>query len=44
MIVGRDLHLKGYEGESVNLFIYPIMEINDKPSSAYTKTFIYKNL
>jgi len=44
MIVGRDFILKGYEIETVNLFIYPIMEINDKQSFSYVKNFTYKNL
>ena len=44
MMVGRDFELKGYELDIVNLFIYPIMEINDKESSNYKKNFTYKNL
>ncbi len=44
MMVGRDFKLKGYELGFVNLFIYPIMEINDKASYQYKKNFTYKNL
>jgi len=44
MMVGRDFKLKGYELDFVNLFIYPIMEINDKLSYQYKKNFTYKNL
>jgi len=44
MMIGRDFILKGYESEVANIFIYPIMEISDKKSSAFTKSFSYKNL
>ena len=44
MMVGRDFILKGYEPQIVNLFIYPIIEVNDKQSFAYTKIFTYKDL
>ena len=44
MMIGRDFILKGYESETTNLFIYPIMEVSDKQSSAYTMGFSYKNL
>jgi len=44
MMLGRDFILKGYESEIANLFIYPIMEVNDKKSSAFTKSFSYNNL
>ena len=44
MIIGRDFILENYEEKTTNLFIFPIMEINDKKSSAFTKSFIYKNL
>ena len=44
MILGRDFILKGYESEIANLFIYPLMEVNDKKSSAFSKSFSYKNL
>ena len=43
-IVGRDIILEGYELESTNLFIYPIMEINDQTSSAFSKSFRYKDI
>lgn len=44
MMKGRDFILEGYNGGKVNLFIYPILEINDKESSVFLKTFNYKNL
>ena len=44
MMLGRDFILKGYESEIANLFIYPLMEVNDKKSSAFSKSFSYKNL
>ena len=44
MMVGRDFIIKGYEPEITNLFIYPLMEINDEQSSSYTKAFSYRNL
>ncbi len=43
MMVGRDFNLDGYEQNPVNLFIYPLLEINDKESNSFTKTFFYKN-
>ena len=44
MILGRDIKLEGYEMETTNLFIYPIMEINDQTSSAFSKSFKYKEI
>jgi len=44
IMVGRDFILKGYELETTNLFIYPIMEVNDKNSSAFNHSFSYKSL
>ena len=44
MVIGRDFILKGYDPGTTNLFIYPIMEVSDKKSSAFTKSFGYKNL
>ena len=44
MMIGRDFILKGYEPETTNLFIYPLIEVNNKTSSAFTKSFSYKNL
>ena len=44
MTVGRDFLLKGYDNGLINLFVYPIMEINDMPSSEYKKNFAYKNI
>ena len=43
MIVGRDFKLEGYEDNPVNLFIYPLLEINDKESDVSKKFFTYKN-
>ena len=43
MMIGRDFVLDNYDHGVVNLFIYPILEVNDKISTAYTKQFIYKN-
>ena len=44
MMIGRDFELEGYEGGIINLFIYPLLEINDKKSSKFSKKFSYKNL
>ncbi len=44
MMVGRDFKLKGNELDFVNLFIYPIMEINDNESFSFKKNFTFKNL
>jgi hypothetical protein len=44
MILGRDIKLEGYEMETTNLFIYPIMEINDQTSFAFSKSFQYKEI
>ena len=44
MMVGRDFKLKGCESETINFFIYPILEVNDEESSLFSKSFTYKNL
>ncbi|MBT5955137.1 MAG: transglutaminase domain-containing protein [Candidatus Marinimicrobia bacterium] len=44
MMVGRDFILEGYGEETVNLFIYPLLEIDDVPSTLFTKHFSYKNI
>ena len=44
MMVGRDFILEGYGEETVNLFIYPLLEIDDVPSTSFTKYFTYKNI
>ena len=44
MMMGRDFELKGYEGGLINLFIYPILEVGDKQSKTFTKSFSFKNL
>jgi len=43
MVVGRDLILKGYELGIANLFIYPLLEVDDVQSTAFTKKLSYKN-
>ena len=44
MMIGRDIILKGYEPGIANLFIYPIMEVNDEKSLAFSKYFLYTDL
>ena len=44
MMIGRDFVLSGYESGVINFFIYPIIEVNDEESTAFTKNFSYKNL
>ena len=44
MMLGRDFILKGYDQGIINLFIYPIMEINDQTSSSFSKSFQYKEI
>ena len=44
MMVGRDFELDGYNQKSVNLFIYPLLEIADEKSTSFKKSFSYKNL
>ena len=44
MMQGRDFVLEGYNSGKVNLFIYPLLEINDKDSIKFSKSFSYKNL
>ena len=44
VMIGRDLELEGLEKETANLFIYPIVEVNDTLSKAFTKSFYYHNL
>ena len=44
MMVGRDFKLKGYGDQYVNLFIYPLMEVSDVKSDAFSKSFSYKNI
>ena len=43
-MVGRDFKIDNYEEESVNLFIYPLFEVDDQASKNYSKKFSYKNL
>ena len=44
VMVGRDFIIKGYEPETTNLFIYPIMEVHDIKSFAFNQSFSYKSL
>ena len=44
MMVGRDFKLFGYDGGVMNLFVYPVLEINDKKSKNFKKSFTYKEL
>jgi len=44
MMVGRDFILEGYENGNINLFIYPLLEINDKNSDAFSKNFSFKDI
>ena len=44
MMVGRDFNLEGFEDKVVNLFIYPLMEVDDKIANTFSKSFSYKNL
>ena len=44
MMVGRDFVLEKYDNGPINFFIYPLLEINNKKSTAFNKTFSYKNL
>ena len=44
MVVGRDFKLAGYNGGVMNLFIYPVLEINDKTSENFKKSFTYKEI
>ena len=44
MAVGRDFVLKGHESNPVNIFIYPLMEIDNQKSNSFEKSFSYKNL
>ncbi len=43
MMVGRDFDLEGYERNPLNLFIYPVLEIDDKESKKYKKFFSYSS-
>ena len=44
MMVGRDFKLKNYNNGLINLFIYPIVEIDDQLSKIFSKEFYYKNI
>ena len=44
MMVGRDFTIEGYDQGLVNLFIYPLMEIDDKESNNFSKNFSYQNI
>ena len=42
-MVGRDFILDNYDGGPVNLFIYPLLEVDDVKLNSFTKTFTYKD-
>ena len=44
LMIGRDFTIDNYEEEVVNLFIYPLFEVNDQKSNGYSKKFSYQNL
>ena len=44
MVIGRDFKLKNYDNGLLNLFIYPIVEVDDKLSKNFSKKFYYKNI
>ena len=44
MMVGRDFLLENSNQGPLNLFIYPLLEIDDEKSKAFTKYFTYKNI
>ena len=44
MMIGRDFVLDEYNNGVVNLFIYPLLEIDDESSLDFTKRFSYQNL
>ncbi len=44
MMVGRDFELDGYGSNPANLFVYPLLEIDDKKSKNFKKKFTYRNL
>ena len=43
-MVGRDFDLKNYDGGKVNIFIYPLVELDDRKSDDFSKSFYYKNI
>ena len=43
MNTGRDFKLDGYEPKFTNLFIYPLVEVNDIASNDFSKSFSYEN-
>jgi len=44
MVVGRDFILENYDHGPVNIFIYPLLEVADQKSSAFSKSFRYKEI
>ena len=44
MMVGRDFELDGYGSNPANLFIYPLLEVDDEVSKKFKKKFSYRNL
>tara|TARA_B100000212_G_scaffold33329_2_gene21709 strand:- start:1850 stop:2938 length:1089 start_codon:yes stop_codon:yes gene_type:complete len=43
MNTGRDFILEGYDAGPANLFIYPLVEVNDIASNDFSKSFTYEN-
>jgi len=43
MMVGRDFVLDEYNNGLVNLFIYPLLEVDDIKSKKFATTFTYKD-
>ena len=44
MMVGRDFVLENSNQGPINLFVYPLLEIDDKKSTTFKKYFTYKNI
>ena len=44
MMVGRDFELDGYGSNPANLFIYPLLEVDDEVSKKFKKKFSFRNL
>ena len=44
MMVGRDFNLEGFDGGKVNIFIYPIVEVDDVESIVFITNFSFRNL
>ena len=44
MMIGRDFSLDEYSSNPVNLFIYPLLEVEDKSSKNFKKSFSFKEI